>query len=60
MVVTLVHVSIHTPVQGVTAFERYKRQLEEVSIHTPVQGVTASQRGYDYKWQFQSTLPCRE
>ena len=37
----LKNVSIHTPIQGVTAEEVEKQRKEWVSIHTPIQGVTS-------------------
>ena len=38
----LYKVSIHTPTQGVTIYDRQIEAVEAVSIHTPTQGVTSS------------------
>ena len=39
-ITVLAHVSIHTPTQGVTPYDRALRPVHGVSIHTPTQGVT--------------------
>ena len=52
-------VSIHTPTQGVTGFNRLACRPDEVSIHTPTQGVTFWQRRISTTLSFQSTHPRR-
>ena len=54
------HVSIHTPTQGVTSNRTVGIPLKKVSIHTPTQGVTRK-KGYVKRiyLRFQSTHPRR-
>ena len=52
------HISIHTPVKGVT-FHGFPgpQHRHPISIHTPVKGVTAIGQGVVYVGPFQSTHP---
>ena len=53
------HVSIHTPTQGVTSFFKTFFPFASVSIHTPTQGVTMEIYKVKVQSKFQSTHPRR-